>query len=112
MCIRDRYQTGLADRPAIVEAKTRIGDWEIDTVIGPRHKGVLLTIVERYTQFTLMAECASKKASDVTAKIKELLIPSQDKVYTITADNGKEFSAHERFGDVLDAEVYFCNPYC
>jgi IS30 family transposase len=51
-----------------------------------------------------MAECASKKASDVTAKIKELLIPYKDKVYTITADNGKEFSAHELFGDVLDAE--------
>ena len=40
---------------------------------------VLLTIVERYTQFTLMAECASKKASDVTAKIKELLIPGSSK---------------------------------
>ena len=105
-------RVSIADRPAIVEAKTRIGDWEIDTVIGPRQKGVLLTIVERYTQFTLMAECASKKASDVTAKIKELLIPYKDQVYTITADNGKEFSAHELFGEVLDAEVYFCNPYC
>ena len=105
-------RVSIADRPAIVEAKTRIGDWEIDTVIGPRQKGVLLTIVERYTQFTLMAECASKKGSDVTAKIKELLIPYKDQVYTITADNGKEFSAHELFGDVLDAEVYFCNPYC
>ena len=86
---------GYIPMRVIVEGITRIGYWEIDTVIGPRHIVVLLTIVERYTQFTLMAECASKKASDVTAKI-----------------NGKEFSAHELFGDVLDAEVYFCNPYC
>jgi transposase, IS30 family len=105
-------RVSIDDRPTIVDSKSRIGDWEIDTVIGPHHKGVLLTIVERYTQFTLIAKCASKKASDITEKVKELLLPFKDKVHTITADNGKEFSGHELFGEALNADVYFCHPYC
>ncbi|MBB3063666.1 IS30 family transposase [Microbulbifer rhizosphaerae] len=36
-----------------VDAKSRVGDWEIDTVIGKWHSGALVTIVERATQFTV-----------------------------------------------------------
>jgi IS30 family transposase len=34
-------------RPKIVENKSRISDWEIDTVVRKNHKGVLVTVVDR-----------------------------------------------------------------
>ena len=34
----------------IVAQKTRIGDWEGDTVIGKNHKGGLVTLAERKYQ--------------------------------------------------------------
>ena len=31
--------------------------------------------------------------------------------YSITFDNGKEFSRHSQISQVLDIDVYFCDPY-
>ena len=42
----------ISKRPAIVARKTRLGDWEGDTVVSAGHKGGLLTLVERKTQLT------------------------------------------------------------
>jgi transposase len=50
----------------IVSEKTRLGDWEIDTVIGKNHQGALLTIVDRVSKFTLIKKVASKHADVVT----------------------------------------------
>jgi len=42
------------DRPAVVEQRTRIGDWEGDTVMGKGRKSALLTMVERKTLYTVI----------------------------------------------------------
>jgi IS30 family transposase len=78
-----------------VETKTRIGDWEIDTVIGKNHKGALVTIVDRVSKFTLIKKVDSKQAQVVTEATVTLLTPYLDQTHTITADNGKEFAGHE-----------------
>lgn len=46
--IRDRVS--IDKRPAIVDQKKRIGDWEIDTIVGKDRKDFLITIVERKTK--------------------------------------------------------------
>ena len=53
----------------------------------------------------------SKHADVVTEAIIELLQPIKHLVYTITADNGKEFSYHEQVANALNIKFYFCNPY-
>ncbi|MET1255479.1 IS30 family transposase [Aliikangiella maris] len=40
-----------------------------------------------------------------------LLKPYQDKVLTLTFDNGTEFVEHEKVGRILEAETYFAHPY-
>lgn len=101
----------IDDRPDIVDKRTRLGDWEIDTVIGKGHQGALVTIVERRTQKVLCAQVPGKTADAVTCATIKLLRPYKDHVHTITADNGKEFSGHEKISKALDAEVYFAHPY-
>ena len=103
---------GIDERPKIVDDKTRIGDWEIDTVIGKGHSGALVTIVERVTKFTVSAQVAHKSAALVTAAAIRLLMPFKEVVHTITADNGKEFAYHKQITAALKAPVYFCHPYC
>jgi IS30 family transposase len=46
----------ISERPAIVVRKTRLGDWEGDTVVSAGHKGGLLTLVERKTKLTKIAK--------------------------------------------------------
>jgi IS30 family transposase len=104
-------RVSIEQRPDIVDEKSRIGDWEIDTVIGQNHKGALVTLVERKSKFTLIAKVASKHAEGVATATVNLLKPYQDKVFTITADNGKEFAEHEAIAKALGATVYFAHPY-
>ena len=107
-----RNRVSIDERPAIVAEKTRIGDWEIDTVIGQNHQGALVTIVDRVSKFTLIKKVDSKHAEVVTAATISLLQPYLDKTLTITADNGKEFAGHETIKEQLSANVYFAHPYC
>ena len=107
-----RNRVSIDERPAIVAEKTRIGDWEIDTVIGQNHQGALVTIVDRVSKFTLIKKVDSKHAEVVTAATITLLQPYLDKTLTITADNGKEFAGHESIKEQLSANVYFAHPYC
>jgi IS30 family transposase len=106
-----RNRVSIDERPAIVAEKTRIGDWEIDTVIGQNHQGALVTIVDRVSKFTLIKKVDSKHAEVVTAATISLLQPYLDKTLTITADNGKEFAGHETIKEQLNADVYFAHPY-
>ncbi len=107
--IQDRIS--IEERPAIVDAKERIGDWEADTVIGKNHKGVLVTAVERKTKYTLIDYVPSKRADQVTQALIDMLLPYQDNVLTITVDNGKEFALHKHISKELKTDVYFAHPY-
>ena len=98
-------------RPKVVDNKTRIGDWEVDLIIGKYHKGSIVTIVDRRSKFTLMRKLPTKEAVGVTNAILELLYPIKDITHTITSDNGKEFSLHENIANSLNIDFYFCDPY-
>ncbi len=98
-------------RPKIVEQKKRIGDLEIDTVIGKDHKGALVTVVDRKSKFTLIKNLPSKEAEVVTQALIEMIQPIKAVTHTITSDNGKEFAYHKQVSAALDADFYFANPY-
>jgi IS30 family transposase len=106
-----RNRVSIDERPEIVDHKSRIGDWEIDTVIGKGHRGALVTIVERSTNFTVSAQVNSKSAANVTEATIALLLPYKGAVLTITADNGKEFAYHEQVSKALCTDFYFAHPY-
>ncbi len=108
--IKDRVS--IDERPEIVDKKERIGDWEIDTIIGKNHQGALVSAVERKTQFSRIQHVSTKEAEQVTKTIIEILNPFKDKVFTITVDNGKEFALHKKIADKLKTDVYFAHPYC
>lgn len=106
-----KNKVSIEDRPKIVDEKKRIGDWEIDTVIGKNHKGALVTIVDRVSKFTVIAKVPTKHADVVTkATIKSLSLYA-GVVHTITSDNGTEFAGHEEISKSLNAQIYFAHPY-
>jgi transposase, IS30 family len=101
----------IDQRPKIVEKKNRIGDLEIDTVIGKDHIGALVTVVDRKSKFTLIKKVASKQAIVVTHALLELLLPIKPIVKTITSDNGKEFTYHKQVSEIIETDFYFAHPY-
>lgn len=105
-------RTCIEQRPGIVAQRRRIGDWEGDTVIGKNHQGVLVTLVERKSRYTLACQLASRHSAGVTEAVIALLRPHKGQCHTLTFDNGKEFSEHDFIARCLQAKVYFAHPYC
>lgn len=104
-------RVSIDERPSVVDQKVRIGDWEADTVIGKGHQGVLVTLADRVSKKTLIAQVPSKHAEVVTDAIINLLQPEKRHLHTITFDNGKEFAYHAQMKEALGADNYFAHPY-
>lgn len=104
-------RTSIEKRPKIVARKGRFGDWEADTIVGARHKGGLLSVVERKSKLTRLRRLATKAAAVMKDSCIELLAPLAARVHTITVDNGKEFCDHKLIAAGLQARVYFAHPY-
>ena len=102
----------IAQRPAIVTGRARLGDWEGDTLEGAKGRGGLATHVERKSRYLIAARLADKKADTMTRQTIRAFqpIPRAGRK-TLTLDNGKEFA---RFKDIEAASglvVYFADPY-
>lgn len=106
-----KNRKSIDERPSIVDERKRIGDWELDTVIGRIGGSVLVTAVERKTRFSVIALAPNKTAEAVKKSLLEALTPLAAWVKTLTYDNGKEFALHEDIAKALTATGYFANPY-
>ncbi len=104
-------RVSIDERPGIVDERSRIGDWEIDTIIGAKQQGAIVTSVERASRYLVMQPVGSTKAPEVTAALTRMMMPHRVKVLTITSDNGREFTEHERIARMLGADMYFAHPY-
>lgn len=104
-------RVSIDNRPLVVNAKERLGDWEVDTIIGKNHRGALVTAVERKTKFTCIQLVHRKTADAVARALITMLMPFQKQILTITVDNGKEFAHHQQIADALNTNVFFAHPY-
>jgi transposase, IS30 family len=106
-------RVGIEHRPAIAEAKREIGHWEGDTVIGAAHCRAIAAYVDKASK-DLIARVMPNRTAEVLNKftIRVFRVIGIEKVETMTFDNGKEFSGHEKLARTLSASCYFANPYC
>ena len=101
----------ISERPAVVDGKSRAGDWEVDTVIGAGHQGVPVTSVERKSKFAVLHAVPRKAEGLVGGAPVAMLEPLADLVLTVAADNGKEFAGHREAAGALGADMRFARPY-
>ena len=105
-------RVGIDKRPRIVEKRSRIGDIEVDLMMGKNHKSALLVMTDRATLVTMIEKLSSKNADEVYKKMKQRLTNfSSSWIKTITFDNGKEFAFHHKIAKDLKVKTYFTRPY-
>ena len=104
------HTVSIEQRPEIVDQRVRLGDWEVDLILGKGHQGAVVTLTERKSRFTLLRKVLSKQAELVTQTIIDLLSPIEH-LHTITADNGKEFANHLDISRRLGVDFFFAHPY-
>jgi IS30 family transposase len=108
------FKVSIEERPAMVHERKRVGDWELDTIVGTRHGSghALVSLCERKSRLTLLAKVEAATAEAVEQAIVKLLQPLREQVHTLTSDNGREFSNHRRIAAQWQADFYFAHPYC
>jgi IS30 family transposase len=98
----------ITQRPATVNARKRLGDWEGDTVHG--QNAHLVTLVDRTSRFTLAQRVLTKTKEEV-ANAMIYMFSKVHSVLTVTLDNGGEFADHARVAKKTGADVFFAKPY-
>jgi transposase, IS30 family len=101
----------IDERPKEVEEKSRLGDWEGDTIIGKGHQGAAVTLVERLSKTTLIQQVEGKTAKEVGEAVIRMLKNSPIPVLSLTFDNGTEFADHLNIAQQIAAPVFFAHPY-
>lgn len=103
----------IEERPAVIEERVRIGDWENDTVIGKEKKQRFLTFTERKSGYG-MAEKLDIVTSDIVheKEVKRFKSIPKEKRLTVTRDNGSEFGDYDTTLErKTGMAVYRANPY-
>jgi len=107
----NKSKVSIHQRPAIINLKTRIYDFEGDTVLGGIGKGLLITMVDRKSKLLIARKCSQKDAETVKNSIITAFKLAEIPVHSITLDNGTEFSKFSELENTLNASIYFCDPH-
>lgn len=102
-------QHELSERPAEAGARSRLGDWEADTVVGPG-RACLVTLVDRASRLLAGGRCAARASSEVGDAVVAALAGRP--VETVAPDRGKEFANNSEVSARLGgAQFYFCQAH-
>jgi IS30 family transposase len=106
-------RVSITERPAVVDRRSRFGDWEGDTVYGKRTRFCLLTQVERKSRYLIAAKIPDRRAHSVAAcKIAQFSPLPRRWRRTLTLDNGKEFAGFKHVEQATGLRVFFADPCC
>lgn len=99
-------------RPQAARKRSRLGDWEGDTVEGMRGTGSILTHVDRRSGKGRCDKLSKGTAEEVRQKTEaRMKADPRRKKHTITYDNGSPFASHELMEKDTSMDIYFAYPY-
>jgi IS30 family transposase len=102
----------IEHRPDCVQLRSRIGDWETDTIISRQSKEAVMVLANRLARFIILKKLDGKTAFSMHKAVVSSLENFPEHVKnSITYDNGTENALHELTNKVLGIKSYFCNPY-
>jgi IS30 family transposase len=108
--IKDRVS--IENRPEVVNSRIRLGDVEVDLMMGKNHKSALLVMTERATLITTLDKLEGKDSEVVSQLISQRISRiGKSWIKTMTFDNGKEFARHKNIADKHGVKTFFTRPY-
>lgn len=107
-----RKKRRIDERPKIVERRSRIGDYEGDTMMGRDKRVRIVTLVDRRTGYLIAFLLPKVNTRLLTSlALKHFRKIPLKKRKTITFDNGFEFADWESLEKKSGMTIYFCYPY-
>jgi len=104
-------RVSIEKRPAIVNKRKRIGDLEVDLMMGKDHQSALLVITDRATIKTKLRKLKGKNSKVIARKTIQALKKEKQFIKTITFDNDMAFANHLEVAEKLQIKTFFTRPY-
>ena len=102
----------IDQRPEAANARAQFGHWEADFIVSGKQYGSpsLLVLHERVSRYTLIAQVAARTVKEVEDVFIEAL-PAIGNFQSLTLDNDIAFQKHLQLSNLIQAPIYFCQPY-
>ncbi len=102
----------IHDRPPEVEERLIPGHWEGDLIKGANNRSAVGTLVERTTLFTVLSRMKDASAESALSGFSHVLnrIEAQKRL-SMTYDQGREMTEHQRLTQATGVKVYFADPH-
>ncbi len=104
-------RVSIEERPDVVKERSRLGDYEMDLIVGRKNKGAILSIIDRTSRYCILEKLKNKSSAEVAEKAINALQSTTKQSFTITTDNGTEFTEHKAIAKELNIDYYFAHPY-
>jgi len=104
------HRVSIEKRPKIVDKRKRLGDIEVDLIIGKNHQSGLLVTLDRATLITTIDKIKSKRPHHIKTLLIKRMADNKN-IKTITFDNDQAFSLHHEIANKLGVKTYFTRPY-
>jgi IS30 family transposase len=104
------HRVSIEKRPKIVNKRERLGDMEVDLIIGKNHQSGLLVTLDRATLVTTIDKIKSKKPKYIKRLLLRRMAANKD-IKTVTFDNDQAFGLHHEIAKELNVKTFFTRPY-
>ena len=104
-------RVSIEKRPEVINERSRLGDFEIDLIVGPKNRGAILSMIDRLSRYCILHKLNGKTAAEIEASVIKALSDYHRAKYSITSDNGTEFTNHTAISKALNINYYFAHPY-
>lgn len=101
----------IGNRPSIVERRNRLGDMEVDLMIGKLHQSAILVCLDRASRKVTLRKLRSKESKHVKSTLTRAFAKQTNWLKTMTFDNDSAFMEHLGIGKKLHLKTYFTRPY-
>ena len=105
-------RVSIHERPPVVDARTRSGDWEADLMSFSKPGQFLLVAQERRSRRALLLRQEAKTALSVADNLSAMVEGMPPRAcQSMTFDNGTEFSMHYLLQRRFGIQTWFCDTH-
>lgn len=105
------HRVFIEHRDPVVQQRTRLGDIEVDLMIGKDPKSAILVSLDRSSLKIKLAKLKGKDSIGVKTQLIKQYKNEKHWLHTFTFDNDSAFMMHYKIAKALNVKTYFTRPY-
>jgi len=101
----------IDEMPEKSRNRNRVGDFEGDLIVGSKHRGAILTLVDRMSSYILARKLPDRSNFSLATTLRDLFADFEnDQLKTLIFDNESGLNDYKSIEEMLQIKMYFTYP--